>query len=587
MESLQTKQKVLNKFNLSKDVHNLFLDFLNSVIQRVSDRRIREYTSFMEAYLENRIPSSINDFSYETLLLDLKITNDDYRFSNGRCLNPTIFGNLKNLYIFVKQQGYGDLESISFQQLNYHNLIKRVKEGYEFITVDTYKDIPRCDKWLLTMENTIKEVDFTSITNEYKRNIMKKYFWLFPTPKNETKCQRLGNYTIALNSIADALPLKLEFTDAKNIKDALIAKDLSSQSLFVGLSSIRTLFAWMKSENFIDYNNTTIKYFSTTNARSEGKTEHYSDEEIKAILETIRSDISNEENEIVKSMRRVELIAILYAINTAMRMSTILKLKISDLIETSPNTFIYIADSKRQQGEKYNISPDVKKLHDELIDISSSYRNNDSNFKNDLFIIQRVHGRNTAPLTLSLLNCYLNDVCERSNVRKLKVTGLRNRFMDKIMKTVNGGNETEKLISATRHSAYVHYNNYYAGELESIAESMYNVTIGNVNLLGIVVETPTNSSKESIVMNGIGQCSKHHCEENNALDCLMCKSFVCSPINIPYFESEIRELESKILNETIPHEIEFLLTKKQLYVKYLVECYKKKGEVDYVNSHIS
>jgi len=56
----------------------------------------------------------------------------------------------------------------------------------------------------------------------------------------------------------------------------------------------------------------------------------------------------------------------------------------------------------------------------------------------------------------------------------------------------------------------------------------------------------------------------------------MCRYFVTCPENIEYFENEIKTIDEQILEQDIPHEKEFLITKKSLYVKYLAECYKAK-----------
>ena len=58
----------------------------------------------------------------------------------------------------------------------------------------------------------------------------------------------------------------------------------------------------------------------------------------------------------------------------------------------------------------------------------------------------------------------------------------------------------------------------------------------------------------------------------------MCKDFVTTPDNIPYFDSEILRVESEIVDQKIQHEKEFLISKKRLLVKFLSECKKLNNE---------
>lgn len=147
--------------------------------------------------------------------------------------------------------------------------------------------------------------------------------------------------------------------------------------------------------------------------------------------------------------------------------------------------------------------------------------------------------------------------------------------MNNIIYNINTGNNGAIIQALSKHSINVHYNHYFENNIKEIALQLYGVTIGEADLKGMVLEKPNiDVKKKDIVMNGRGYCSSDTCNENNVLDCLMCRYFRCTPKNIPYFKNEIEILEDEISKENIEHEKEFKIARKKLNVEYLFRCYE-------------
>ena len=60
----------------------------------------------------------------------------------------------------------------------------------------------------------------------------------------------------------------------------------------------------------------------------------------------------------------------------------------------------------------------------------------------------------------------------------------------------------------------------------------------------------------------------------------MCDKFVSTIDCIPFFEKEIELIDDMILKQTIPHEKEFLNSKKRLNVAYLAKLYELEDRIN-------
>lgn len=574
--NITIKNKKIINDDIDNDVKLVFEKFMQS---NYANKQSTTTQTFIKEYFRNRTPVNINDFNDDSFYIDCRITDDNYKNIKGRKLTPHEKRNLKNFYSFLIENNYGNFNEITVDALNYNGLYRSINNGFKIYLYNLFEEFPENDKWLLLYNHKIYKFDFSKINFSTKREYLKKYIWEETSPKINIKHQRMDVYVDFLNYIDDNLPLNLTVGDIMNFKN-IVSADISSQAAFIKMSSIKSLVYFLENENLVKINKLTYNSFKMTNVRSQGQTDYYSDEETNIIIQEMREKVDNETDRKHKVLYQLHLIAVLYILNTAMRENTVLNLKISDLRGTV-NNYYYISESKKKKDDIYNITNDIKKLHDEILHITESFRNGSQNHLNEfLFIYQRIRGQNISLLNSMDISRAINLICSANNIKKLGVTGVRNRFMNKLTKRLDGGIDKALLTAVSKHSLNVHYNNYYNSELEDICLQMYGVNIGNTNLQGMVKPTPKiEPDKRDVVLQGRGVCSVDKCKDKTVLDCLMCRYFVCTPINIPYFEQEIKKIDKQIKNMNIEHEKEFLIAKKRLNVKYLVECYKvKEGE---------
>ena len=133
---------------------------------------------------------------------------------------------------------------------------------------------------------------------------------------------------------------------------------------------------------------------------------------------------------------------------------------------------------------------------------------------------------------------------------------------------IQNGYDPMMIEKVTGHTHAIHYKHYDKPDIMKFCQNFYQVEIGNVYISG-TIEVSTDLPEKQTVMNGCGHCKKDSCILNGYLECLLCKNFIATLDNIPYFEKAIEILDEMIRNEKIPHERDFLVSKKKLHVAYL------------------
>lgn len=166
---------------------------------------------------------------------------------------------------------------------------------------------------------------------------------------------------------------------------------------------------------------------------------------------------------------------------------------------------------------------------------------------------------------------------------ELGQTGIRNYFQSKVTEYVLSTNKSEGMIKQlSGHSIMTHINYYEGTDFFKLMGEEYNVEIGKLDFTNNVRAT-YDSNGEDIVQNSCGYCSSSQCVNHTDFDCLLCKYFVATVINIPLFEYEIEKISKIIYEEKIQHEKEFYITKKRLLVRYLSELKSLREVANYVN----
>ena len=572
MESNNSKvRKNIKKnvaYNVSDKIINFFENFFESSYCTKSNRG---YTSFCSIFLNHRHLKDETDFSDDTFYYDFQMAADDYITSYNRPMWAHEKALLKNLYSYALYRYPENFIILNNKIINHNNIFSLITNNYKMIKRNIFSEIPQnTGKWIFIDDKQVFSIDFSLIKNKKYKLACQKFFWEETSSKTETKYKCYH----ALVKVANLLPTETNYITYKmlsNIKKEIISEK-KSQTGFIYLSNIKSMLAFFEDTGIIKINKTAMSALKMNNVRSSPITDYYSQSDIEIILKSLTDLYTMESNRDIKIKLQLQIIVILYVLNTPMRLETILNLKLNDLKQVD-NNYYYLTDSKAEAETKYNITYNIKKLHDEIIRITNDYRTGISPVEEYLFIYRRTRGNIVSLLNKLDLNRTLNKAAEQSDIKPLGITGIRNRFMNNIINKTEKGIEKATLQALSKHSLNVHYNYYYKNNFQQLAAQLFGVTIGDIDLKGIVLpKEDINVQKMDIVMNGRGYCSSEECKENNILDCLMCRWFRCTPTNIPYFQSEINKLNEMIEKQTIEHEKEFLIARKKLNVAYLFKC---------------
>lgn len=572
MESNNSKvRKNIKKnvaYNISDKIINFFENFFESSYCTKSNR---SYTSFCSIFLNHRHLKDETDFSDDTFYYDFQMADDDYITSYNRPMWTHEKALLKNLYSYALYRYPDNFVILNNKIINHNNIFSLITNNYKMIKRNIFSEVPQStDKWIFIDDKQVFSIDFSLIKNKKYKLACQKFFWEDTSSKTETKYKCYH----ALVKVSNLLPTETSYITYKmlsNIKKEIVSEK-KSQTGFIYLSNVKSMLAFFEDIGIIKINKTAIDALKMNNVRSNPITDYYSQTDIETILKNLTNSYARESNRDIKTKLQLQIIAILYALNTPMRLETILSLKLNDLKQID-NNYYYLTDSKTKSEIKYNITHNIKKLHDEIIRITNDYRTGNSPVEKYLFIYRRTRGNIVSLLNKLDLNRTLNKAAVQSDINPLGITGIRNRFMNNIINKTERGIEKATLQALSKHSLNVHYNYYYKNNIQQLAAQLFGVTIGDIDLKGVVLpKEDINVQKMDIVMNGRGYCSSEKCKENNILDCLMCRWFRCTPINIPYFKIEIDNLNKKIEQQGIQHEKEFLIAKKKLNVAYLFKC---------------
>lgn len=580
---LKIKNQTIESEYIPKDVLELFNQFLKS--ERAS-KQVSTNNGFIRRFFFHRVPKSRNDFSDETFRLDAEICKSNYKIYTSRSqMSSHEKALFKSFYSYLLENNIGTFKNLNLKLVNYNTVINLINNGYVFIKYEPMKVLPSADRWILYDDKNVKTFDFELLNAEYKKKMLKDFILTSLKPDLGLKYARFMYYVDFLNllPIESNLPIKLNYGHVRQFKDLCKEKNNNNGTTFVKMSSIKALVLYFKNvRKTFEFSDIVLNSFRVDNMRSKGKTKYYTEEEMQTIISELKEMRDNTKDEDDKRYYALITIVVLYILNTAIRLESILRLKTDSLHEGMPGCYFYQVDAKRTFNEQYDIPKDLKLLHDEVITLTKDIRPEaPEGIKEDLFIYRKCRGKNIDILNRNYITSIINDICDKSNIAKLGVSGIRNRFMNNIITKLDAGSDLNLIAGLSKHSVGIHLNNYYDGEIEDMCSKLYNVNIGSTPFTALVtLNTSINSKTQNIVMNGCGVCSENSCQNNSEIDCILCKYFVTSPGNIPFIKQKISEIEEDILDCKSGHEKESLIVLKRIYVKLLSEIYIKINKED-------
>lgn len=552
-------------YDIPEDIRVLYDTFMNSEYysETISYICVHDFFTLM---MNNRMPKDPYDYSDDTFYTDSNIISMSANLKTFREVRAL----LKRFYTFLIDQEFGSFDLLTKKLLKSNSFLTDISNGYTIVKYDFYDAEEWPDQVIFEVNGEYYSFDFIKVKLPYYREVIKKYMRSPSNPKLKTKRTYFHIYIDFLNLLDEDSRGHISVKNIMDFRNMLPEKDTSK---FVYLSAISTLLNKLELMDLIDINPNTMKMLKGSNTRSKGNTKAFTKEEIdKMANKAIElAKVEQEKNVRLYECYMLMSYIILYLSKTAMRLTTVLNLKISDLVSEDGGIHYYVCSSKRKNNEKYNISRKVYGYHKEIIQFTSKTREYFKNSDDRLFIIASRNHLDTKTILANDVRQFIRRLEDEVGLDYLGPSGLRNYFMQNASKNIEAQRSNKVAIeSLTRHSLNVHYNNYYENNLEEIARNLYGVSIGTEPLETIILDTNKDLKEERKVSNDCGYCNLPECINESKLECLLCHNFVTTPECIQYFEREIQRIDRAIYEQPIEHEKEFLITIKTFLVRNLL-----------------
>ena len=510
---------------------------------------------------------------------------------------------LQRLPFFFKvilQKMPGDIvktnfKMLSFDLLNYPELIKLMRKGYTIHLYSRLGNIPVEDKLIFYLNSSdahlrskkVMRLDFSYIKNAELRYFVKKY---------ELYHLNVGFHRIHVkhNALKDFLALLDDYMakESKSLQEVpwitimtqyLGTLDTNRSDCCVGkyIGGPRNFLRYLENIESIQISPMvySISNYKHQQNYDNNEDKAFTQEEVEKLYEAGRKKVETAERDVYQLKFKLLYYMLILITFSEIRPSSILQLRFDSIKEVlnKNNYKEYVLElptkTTKNDFEKYNITKYVKDVIDELIKATEPIRDEiPKEFKNYLFVCWSPEYNSYRRMGSETLQIYLRDLCKEANVPYKEAGGLRKFYMQNISKYVlEKQNGNVMLIpKLSKHGQDVHSNYYDDVSVREFSEMYYGVDLGNVYLKGTVKEKATQA-KENTVKGGCGHCSQNHCDMTGKLDCFFCRNFVTTLSCIPTYEAMIEKLDKEIECEELQHEREFKQSLKTLYVGYLTE----------------
>lgn len=594
------KSTAYSSYVIDLNTNNIFLrNILLEFISSAPNSNIQFYKSF--PYFEESLPmkniNSIKDFNIKTFRTQFK------NYSNRYGKKGLIF--LVRFYIFLlsqynDEQFFKETDELDINILKRSDFIKIYKDGFVKVYYNPYESYPDADKWILvpngferisTQINSddYKAIDFSKIEDERYRRYAKEWFWDKGENSINSKIRSLANIKIFTNFIyklkRDKKIKTLEndkFNENRitQIEIILFKEYLKSQkdnfkTIQIYLISIRSFLDYITKKGYVEVDAGISYLLKSKREKVVNQYDKQVPEEHIVLLE----------KKLKENAKNNYTYALYYAlfhisISSEFRISQIINLKTDDIQEgMKKNEYIIKTTTKVSNGDVVDqpIGIRTKRFLDQVIKFTEEMRKNCNNKELSKFIFINKKMRNiNSVIKARSYYTYLTDCCASINIPKYTSKNFRCTYLSHVKKVADKNLWSElELINITNHKDVEILEKHYLGnQIRECLEASYGIIIGDLEIKGQVVDNiNTHKISENIVEDGCGVCSRESCNIESSLGCLLCKSFIATLNNIPYFEMKIEQINKQIEGENIQHEKEHLQTIKRLFVAYLERLY--------------
>lgn len=570
------------------DINNLYLYKLLSEFIKTNpqtSKSNRQFFAHFQASLGNNTVNCIEDFNKS--IFDTQY----WYYKNNAGKNNRHISLLKSLYLFLMNTPLGAnilkwQDGIDFYMLQSVSFNENYEQGYKLVPLNPLDPIPNHDLWLV-MPNGIekkgniikshnyKPINFSDVDDIKIKFAIKSFFWndTITLTRRITNCNTVLFFARFICNLRNLDTMSISNEDDSSFSNEEIFSYVSYVKLnnlnYEYIPLVKKFLIFSNENNLLKTPPEALQYLV-----GEKKDPIKSPQDIpENELILIENEFKQNSSQDIKA--QLYYIVFHIALSTEIRVSQIISLKIDCIYPDIKNKYYLVSNTKVTNGKKIKvpITEYTKRFIETAINITNPIRDTCLDDKLKQYIFLHDHYANKfSSLEPAVFRDTLKRICKKLNIPKYTPENIRNTYMTKAFEFAMKNNLSEiELKSLTWHKRYDTTNNHYVSKrIKDYLEATHKITIGNVTPNGVIIpEKNDKTTKENLVNNKCGYCSKESCTVINALDCLMCSGFIATIDRIPFFKKSISELDNKIQKAELLHDKEHLSTIKSLYVLYL------------------
>lgn len=546
---------------------------------------------------------SVYDFNWHTFQAQCSYLR---RSHADRCA----FSYLITIYNLIAQKYNAtifDDGGISPAILSQLKIAKMIYEGYELCPFNPMETAPHQDKLIICFRSDTsttntsnyasksKSFDFSTILVAEYRSLLKDYLW-HAAPAFESKintCAHVKIFFDYLDDLRKKKVLSIYYTPHNDAR--ILPRECMAyvQHIKQTYNNNGTCYAYIRAARVVlryaldmgyDFVDPTAVFHLSTHSYNTNSAKPIDDEELRKLSAVI--------NEKAQHNTQNPLMACVFymLLTTEFRVSQILALGKNCVQATMKRSeYVLVSMSKTSYGEKTEtpITSETKRHIDLVLSLTESWREecSDKSIADLLFIIP-AHRRNTfTVLTTQKFNSFLSACCQEAGIPQYTASNLRDTHMTKAeeVRIRNNMSDMDMRVLTGHSSTATSERHYIKTDIISLLEASYGLVIGDVQVKGQISNDSSALADTASVANQCGYCGKDACESYSYLSCLMCRNFIATHAQLPFFNSEIARIETKIQNTTTPHDIEDLRNIQRLLLSYLAQLLQEE-DIHVLNS---
>ena len=481
-------------------------------------------------------------------------------------------------------------------------LIKLIKKGYHFLTYNPHSEAPdhtRICFILRNMEHLSTKIgseahvaiDISCVGDAAYRKAVLRFACSAMTL---SELHSSGHVTYIANSLAFVLSLKVQdkypnpdkfcFTtqEAVLLRNycGSLDKKLSTRNNRIG--TVRRFLQWCGNSGIFQFEPMFFDYLRQFEEPSHTTGDAIPDADIAKLSSFLHEHSCSSVN-----MQLAETVFHL-AIQTEFRINQICHLAVGCLRPSmKEGEYVIHSPSKGSHGAKseYVITTMTFRLLSSVFELTEPYRASCCNeaMKDYIFLYPAKRNERIHLFGPTAFRDCIRVACETLGLsRTYNASNLRDTHMTKSLEHIlrNGKSDLEMRLLSKHRYMDTTKNHYIELELEKMLEATYGITIGAAGVNAdekIVGSIPDCAdSPECEVESGCGNCTSPECVASTALPCLVCSHFVTTTAHEQFFIRALEHTEELIASAGTRHDVEDLMTIKNLYGAYLEAIYRRK-----------